>query len=96
MNSKYQRLLERIPQELSTVLGKISANWELLSYNPDGPGWAADILVKGRKFRLSSEYMYIGVEEILDGSFRSVMPPEDQRIKITPQQVATLIIEEIG
>jgi hypothetical protein len=67
---------------------------KLLSYNPGGPGWSADIHVKQRKFRLSSEYGYIAVEEILDGSFRSLMPPQELRTNISLLQVAELVNAE--
>jgi hypothetical protein len=96
MNSKYQRLLSRLPDELLAVLGKTLANWKVLSYKPGGPGWVADIEIKGRKFRLSSEYNYIGVEELLGSSFRGITPPEDQRKSISPEQVAALINEAIA
>jgi hypothetical protein len=91
MNRKDRRLVERIPEELSTVLKKVTANWKLLSYKPGGPGWSADIQIKGRAFRLNSEYGYIEVEELIDGSYRAVPLPSDQRERISPEQVACLI-----
>jgi hypothetical protein len=96
MNRKDRRLLERIPEELSTVLNNVTAKWKLLSYKPGGPGWSADIQIKGRTFRLSSEYGYIGVEELIDGSYRYAPLPSDQPERISPEQVARLINAMIG
>jgi hypothetical protein len=95
-NNKYRRLLKKVPEDLSVVLANISAEWVVLSYKTGGPGWSADIEVKGRKFRLNSEYNYIAVAEMVGSSFRAVRPQESYRINISPQQVAALINGEIG
>lgn len=94
MNSAYRRLLKRAPAELLELMETIRGEPKLLSYKPGGPGWSADIHVKQRKFRLSSEYGYISVEEILGSSFRSLMPPPELRTNISILQVAELVNAE--
>jgi len=94
--SKQRSLLETAPEELADVLQGIIGPWEILSFNIDGSGWTADIKARSRNFHLSSECGYIEAQEVIGNSYRSIDPPEDQRINISPKRVASLINKQFA
>jgi len=98
MNSKYRRLLSRLPEEMKEVLHELSLNYEVISYSSggSGPGWATDIKTQNQIFRISSEYMCLAVERITDGQYESIEIPEPELGSITPSTIAKAIREEIS
>jgi hypothetical protein len=82
-----------IPAELEGVLKHSSGSWKLTSFKTWAMGWVATIHVqKGRRqFRLVSDRGYIDAYDVTGDQEQHLFPPEDQRLEISPAQVATLI-----
>jgi hypothetical protein len=79
------------PPELDTILRMLPGQWRLASLKWWAMGWIADLDARARRFQLVSDRGYIDVYEIVDGQQRHVLPPEEQRTSITPEQVYALL-----
>jgi hypothetical protein len=56
-------------------------------------GWVADLTIGSRRFRVTSDRGYIGVGEVVGRREDEIPPPDDQRTKITPEQVRDLLMK---
>ena len=56
-------------------------------------GWIAELFLRrgNRKFQLISDRGYIDACEHVEGKQKQILPPDDQRITINPDQVRALL-----
>jgi len=59
-------------------------------------GWVAHLEVEKRNFQLISDRGYIDVYEVIDGQRQHILPPDEQRLSITPGQIRALLTESVG
>ena len=71
----------------------LPATWVLSSLTWWAMGWVAELALRRRKFQLVSDRGYIDVYEIIEGKQEQVLPPEEQRRSITPEQVHALLLK---
>jgi hypothetical protein len=83
------------PDELQAVMRGLEG-WQMKSYKYFSVGWEADLRWRKRSFRLVAERGYMDVYEVLDGKPTQILPPEDQRLSISPRQVSVLLSRAVG
>jgi hypothetical protein len=66
-NSKYRRMLKRLPAELREILDALKSRYTVESYAPQYLGWAAEVRVSSHRFQLVAEFKHIVVSETVDG-----------------------------
>jgi hypothetical protein len=55
-NSKYRRMLKRLPADLKQLLGKLKKPYRVEHCTTDGRGWIAVIDIETQKISIASEY----------------------------------------
>lgn len=82
-----------IPLELQRVLTHLSPGCKLAAFKTWQMGWTATIAFSrgNRRFRLVSDRGYVDAYDISSGKEHHLFPPKDQRVAISPSQVASLI-----
>ena len=83
------------PSELSAIMQELPKDSKLISLDFWSMGWIAFLETKKRKFKLVADRGYIDTYEITEGQAQLILPPESQRLSISPVQVALLIKEAI-
>lgn len=83
------------PSELSAIMQELPKDSKLISLDFWSMGWIAFLETKNRKFKLVADRGYIDTYEITEGQAQLILPPESQRLSISPVQVALLIKEAI-
>lgn len=102
MNSKQRQFYERLPSDLWEIVAGLPLAM-IDSFEAIGWSWVARIRCSGRLFELvrsERDLGYIDVGEIVGTArrraYRKIMPPEDQRMQITPAQVCELLQRELA
>jgi hypothetical protein len=90
---KRRRRTRRLPppDELQAVMKRLGDPWVMNAYKYFSVGWQAELTWRKRKFRLVSERTYIDVYELEAGKWKQILPPDDQRLKITVKQICALL-----
>ena len=103
MNSRERRFWRRLPGDLKEILTGLPAPAVIESFEAFGRSWKARVQCAGRRFELvfaERERGYIDVGEIVEAAnravYRKIMPPDNQRLQITPAQVCELIRQELA
>jgi hypothetical protein len=87
----------RVPSDLKKVMRLLSDEWKLVSWNRQSMGWLGKFVVRGRRFDVSSHRGYVEIYEVADDGFRiQIHPPEDQRYKISPEQVYASLTKAVA
>jgi len=79
------------PAELEAIVEILPSHWSLSSLKWWAMGWIAELEAQHRRFQLVSDRGYIDVYELIDGKQRQILPPEEQRRTITPEQIQSLL-----
>lgn len=86
---------KQLPPELSEIMQELPKDSKLISLDFWSMGWTAFLETKSRKFKLVSDRGYIDTYEIVEGKAQLILPPESQRLSITPAQISLLIKEAL-
>lgn len=81
-----------LPDELTEIQKALSADWKLDLFKYWAMGWLANLSSGKKRFQLVSDRGYINVYEIVEGTAKQIVPPEDQRKTIAPGQVAQILL----
>ena len=103
MNSRERRFWQRLPDKLKAVLAGLPSPATIKSFEAFGRSWTARVQCADKQFELVSaerDLGYIAVSEIVVASnrtvYRKIIPPDDQRMQITPAQVCELVRRELA
>jgi hypothetical protein len=101
MNSKERKFLSKLPADLKAIIEDLPPPVAIESFDVFGSRWRTRIRCTGRCFELVSsdgDLGYIDLSEILPKKSKKsrpvyikIMPPDDQRMQITPAQVSALL-----
>jgi hypothetical protein len=80
------------PDELTEIMSGLPDGWRLVSYKYWQMGWEAYIQASRRSFQLVSDRGYVNVHANVGGKLQQIMPPKDQRMSITPEQIRQLLM----
>jgi hypothetical protein len=95
MNSRVRRFWRRLPGDLKEILAGLPVPAAIESFEAFGRSWRARVECAGRRFELVSHLGYVDVSKIVGSAYRTVMPPEDQRMQISLEQVCELMQREL-
>ena len=70
-----KRLRSKPPEYALSILNELPEGWQLLSYSwGDNVEWKADLGIRDRVFRLSTDQGRIGADEVVDGELKGLSP----------------------
>ncbi|MFN8412541.1 MAG: hypothetical protein U0Z26_09160 [Anaerolineales bacterium] len=84
-------LVKPPPPELNEIMQALSETATIVSLEFWSMGWVAHLEVEKNLFKLVSDRGYIDAYKIVDGAPQHILPPENQRMSISPSQMVVLI-----
>ncbi len=80
-----------LSRDLEALLQLLPEGWQLQRLGPGRVRWGADLSFGDRRFHLVCDRGYIEVSEMVDGESVWLEPPGDQKLQISPVQLAELL-----
>ncbi|WP_126452463.1 hypothetical protein [Sulfuriflexus mobilis] len=96
MNSKYRRMLNRLPEDIKTILEGLGSEYIVENYNPQYMGWSVDIVIKSKRFNLVKEWHQVFISEIKNEGNIHLWPEKDKKSNLELENVAGVINELIA
>lgn len=95
---EFESATNDIPDGLREIQRLLNAKWKLAAWRQYrvNSNWIAGLEFGCRHFRLVCDRGYVEVYEITDGHECQILPPEDQRITISPQQIYELLAKAVA
>lgn len=93
-NHKYRRLVDRLPEEMKTLMKHINHECTILAYHAGSMHWSVDFEVKGTRMSLVYER---GAMVVLTGTGkmqRSLIPPGKDVLSVSVKDLAREINRE--
>jgi hypothetical protein len=84
-----------LPDALTEIQKGLPADWKLDLFKYWAMAWLANLSCGKKRFQLVCDRDYINVYEIVEGTAKQIVAPEDQRKTITPSQVCQLLLSAV-
>ena len=96
MNSKYKRMLSRLPEEIQKILEGLSSEYLVDNYTAQYMGWSVDIVIGSQRFNLVKEWhqVFISIDN-KEGS-KYLWPEKGQDKNLGIEHVAKVINAQIA
>ncbi|MBT8124683.1 MAG: hypothetical protein KJO81_07655 [Gammaproteobacteria bacterium] len=96
-NSKYRRQLERLPDEVKSILEALATDEYLLeNYYSQYMGWRLEISIKKVNFILLKECGQIFVSKIIEGEEVHIHPKDGSDEESKPEVIAKIINAQVA
>jgi len=89
-------MLNRLPEDIKTILEGLSSEYIVENYNPQYMGWSVDIVIKSKRFNLVKEWHQVFISEIKSEGSIHLWPEKDQKSNLELENVAGVINELIA
>jgi hypothetical protein len=96
-NSKYRRQLDRLPDEIKSILKALATDeYHLESYYSQYMGWRMEICIGKVNFILVKEWSQIFISKIIEGNEFHIYPNDGSNEESKPDVIARIIIAQIA
>jgi hypothetical protein len=91
MNSKYRRMLGRLPEDIKTIIAGLGSEYIIENYISQYLGWSVHIVIKSKRFHLVKEWHQVFISEITNEGSSHLWPKNDQTTNLGLENVAEVI-----
>ena len=91
MNSKYRRMLSRLPEDLKNIVEGLESEYIVENYTPQYMGWSVDVVIRSKRFNLEKEWHQVFVSEVSNEGNNHLWPKENQKNNLGLENVAGVI-----
>ena len=96
MNSKYKRMLRRLPEDIKTILDGLASVYLVENYSSQYMGWHVDIVIGSQCFNLVKEWHQVFISINNKEGSKHLWPEKGQDKNLGIEHVAEVINAKIA